>query len=620
MSTKKRFKKLKSSAIGRIKQLKSGRMGLQMKMFLLLSAFALMLGAVNIFNMVIGAKFIFRNHFSNQLTYLTASAKSDIFEGATSVEHYFDKMEQNHGAEVDSLRSGNSAPLAHVVDEMSAAAAYYGYYILTPDGTIMECTDGHAGLEKGLKADGVIKEMKEGRQCGYAEVADFGLCSVVSRTIYMHDGETPAAVVGIILSNLDDTTFLEGMKSRYQIEMALVKKGSFAVSTIKDEKGQPVKGLRIEDEAVTDSLYKSHVKFVGMSEVDDRSFSVNYTPLIGETGDLQGVIFTGIEMSRSNSLMKLLVLAMFLGGLLLSTLVIFLCFRHVRLHITLPIRNIAEAARRVAEKDLTQEIKLYDTRDEIELMAASVYDMQESLRETIEEVQDAALSLQTQSQEISRASMSISDGANRQASDLEEIASSVEEMTSIILQNTDNSKKTEKLMTESDKAIANIAEISSDSIAASKKIATSIRNINALVSQTNILSLNASVEAARAGSHGKGFAVVAREVGRLAEQTKMTAASVSETAEASIGAAMDVDSKLDEVTPQLRMVVDLMKEITVSSIEQGQGAEHINAAIADLNKTTQHNAAGAEELAASAEELASSAEELNEVVSRFKVK
>ena len=124
MSTKKRFKKLKSSAIGRIKQLKSGRMGLQMKMFLLLSAFALMLGAVNIFNMVIGAKFIFRNHFSNQLTYLTASAKSDIFEGATSVEHYFDKMEQNHGAEVDSLRSGNSAPLAHVVDETSAAAAY----------------------------------------------------------------------------------------------------------------------------------------------------------------------------------------------------------------------------------------------------------------------------------------------------------------------------------------------------------------------------------------------------------------------------------------------------------------------------------------------------------------
>ncbi len=269
---------------------------------------------------------------------------------------------------------------------------------------------------------------------------------------------------------------------------------------------------------------------------------------------------------------------------------------------------------------MTQEVKVYNTGDEIDVLAASVLDMQDSLRDTIEEVQDAVAALRSQSQEISRASLAISDGANNQASSLEEIASSVEEMTSIIHQNTENSKKTSKLMVDSDAAISHIADISTDSMAASKKIALAIRNINALVSQTNILSLNASVEAARAGSRGRGFAVVAREVGRLAEQTKGTAVSVSETAEASIHAAEEVDSKLDEVTPQLHEVVDLMREITVSSVEQGQGAEHINAAIADLNQTTQRNAAGAEELAASAEELASSAEMLNNVVSQFKVK
>lgn len=619
MKAKKKFKKLKSSAISRMKQIRHGRMSLQVKMLLLLGAFALMLGGVNILNMFVGAKFIFRDYFGYQLTRLTAGAKADIFEGASSVDLFFDGLAVNHPAEFDSLRAGNGEPLARVVDEMSVAAAYYGYFILSPDGTVMECTDGREGLSRGRIASGVMGELSEGRHRGYAEVCDFGLCSIVARTIYMADGETPAAVIGVILSNLSDATFLDGIKSRYQIEVALVKNSSFAVTTLKDEKGEMAKNIHIDDTEVTDSLYHSHVPFVGQSDVDGRAFSVNYTPLLGKDGKVQGVLFTGIELSRSEVLMRWLILAMFGGGLLFSLVVIAVCFLHVRKHITTPIRTVAEAARRVAEKDLTSEVKLYSTGDEIEVLAASVFDMQDSLRETLEEVQEAATALKTQSQEISRASMSISDGANSQASALEEIASSVEEMTSIIHQNTDNSKKTDKLMADSDKAIAHIADISTASMAASKKIASAIRNINALVSQTNILSLNASVEAARAGSHGRGFAVVAREVGRLAEQTKSTAASVSETAEASIDAAIEVDTKLDEVTPQLHQVVELMKEITVSSIEQGQGAEHINTAIADLNKTTQQNAAGAEELAASAEELASSADELNEVVSQFKV-
>lgn len=619
MKAKKKFKKLKSSAISRMKQIRHGQMSLQLKMFFLLGVFATLLGGVNILNMVVGAKYIFREYFGNQLTRLTAGVKSDIFEGASSVEVFFDRLPTSHMAELDSLRDGVVEPLAALADEVTTTAAYYGYFILGPEGTVLKCTSGRQGLEEGMTASDVVGEMTDGRLRGYAQVCDFGLCSVVARAIYRDDDETPAAIIGIILSNLSDQTFLQGLKERYQVELALVKNGSFAVSTLTGDGGRPAQGVRIDDEEVSDSLYHSHVPYVGSSEVGGRAFSVNYTPIMASDGRVQGVLFTGIELSRSETLMKWLVLAMFLGGLAFSLFVIAICFLHVRRHITTPIRTISEAARRVAEKDLTSEVRLYPTGDEIEVLAASVFDMQESLRDTLEEVQEAATALRTQSQEISRASMAISNGANSQASALEEIASSVEEMTSIIHQNTENSRKTDKLMADSDKAIARIAEISATSMAATKKIANAIRNINALVSQTNILSLNASVEAARAGSHGKGFAVVAKEVGRLAEQTKTTAASVSETAEASIDAAIDVDTKLDEVTPQLHTVVSLMKEITVSSIEQGQGAEHINTAIADLNKTTQQNAAGAEELAASAQELAASAQELNQVVNQFKV-
>ncbi len=618
---KKKFKKLKSSALSKIKKLSRGQMSLHVKMLLLLGVFALVLGIVNILNMAVGGQLIFKDYFAYQLERVTKGIQADIMVGANTLDDFMANIPANHAPELDSLRHGTYAPIETLADEVAAAGSFYGYILTDPEGAIISRTARFKSLQAGQKLSKLMAELKDGCYRGYAEVGNLGVCSVVTRTLYAHDGVTPVATLSFVLSHLADEGFLDGLKERYQVDLGIVANSVFSQTTIKDEAGKKrLSGIKVEDQAVRDSLYVSHVPFVGSSTVAGRSFAVIYTPVESNDGTLCATLFTGIEYSRAQVLMGYLGLAMFGGGAFFSLFVVLFCYRYVRRHITNPICDVAEAARRVAEKDLTQEVKIYNTGDEIDILAASVLDMQESLRDTIEEVQDTAESLRSQSQEISRASLAISDGANSQASALEEIASSVEEMTSIIHQNTENSKKTSKLMADSDTAINHIADISSDSMAASKKIALAIRNINALVSQTNILSLNASVEAARAGSRGRGFAVVAREVGRLAEQTKGTAVSVSETAEASIQAAEEVDSKLDEVTPQLHEVVDLMREITVSSVEQGQGAEHINAAIADLNQTTQRNAAGAEELAASAEELASSADMLNNVVSQFKVK
>lgn len=305
--------------------------------------------------------------------------------------------------------------------------------------------------------------------------------------------------------------------------------------------------------------------------------------------------------------------------MIVSVVLTVLSFIYIRKHVTLPIRSIANSARKIAEKDLSEGVKAFKTGDEIEFLAACVGDMHESLKSTIEEMQDASESLRASSDELSRASLGLSDGANKQAASLEEIASSIEEMTASIKQNTHNSHNTERLIMQTDKAIGEISKMSEDNKIASQKIAGAISDINSLVNQTNILSLNASVEAARAGNSGRGFAVVAKEVGRLAEQTRMTAASVSQTADESIDSAVVVDAKLEEVTPHLTKVVGLMKEITQSCEESGLGAEHINIAIADLNKTTQNTAANAEEIAANAEELAGTAEHLHDVVKQFKV-
>lgn len=619
MKGKQKMRRLKNSALNGLKQMKSRRISLTVKMYLLLSLFALTLGGINILNMVLASRYMYSENFGTQLQYLTRGAMGDIAVGATPLKNYLDNLPAAHPAEVEQLREGNTSPLAIIVNETATAGSYYGYFIATPDGTITDCTGGFDGLAPGMSISKVMDQMSDGKLKGLAQVCEFGYCYVVVNTIYQEDEVTPAGIVGVILSNISHDEFIDGLKARYKIDVALIHDGKFVANTMKDAEGKPLINFKVENKSAIDSVFHLDAQCRFKEEINGVRYTSIYTPLHDKNGTPVCAFYTGIELSRSEGLTLWIGIIMFVGGLIFSLVVIGVTFLHVRKHITKPLHILSEAAKKVAENDLTSEVPLYTSGDEIETLAACVHDMKENLRDTIEEIQEAAQSLKSQSQEISRASMAISDVANNQASDIEEIASSVEEMTSIIHQTTDNSQKTDKMMVESDEAICHIAEMSTKSMEASKKIAAAIRDINALVSQTNILSLNASVEAARAGEQGKGFAVVAREVGRLAEQTRLTAVTVSETAEATIDAAMKVDSKLDEVTPQLRKVVELMKEITVSSMEQGQGAEHINSAIADLNQATQRNAAGAEELAASAEELASSADRLNTIVSAFNV-
>ena len=174
-------------------------------------------------------------------------------------------------------------------------------------------------------------------------------------------------------------------------------------------------------------------------------------------------------------------------------------------------------------------------------------------------------------------------------------------------------------MNEADTAVASIAHQATNSMNDTRQIAVSIKDINELVKQTNILSLNASVEAARAGAYGRGFAVVAKEVGRLAERTQETAREVSDTATKSIAGSEEINKLLDAIAPQLHEVAMLIKEITTSSQEQGVGADQISIAINDLNKETQNTAARADEIATNAHDLYTIANKMKGLVDQFKV-
>ena len=376
----------------------------------------------------------------------------------------------------------------------------------------------------------------------------------------------------------------------------------------------------IPDSAISDSIYSNRKLIHNTDYLGGALTFSTYMPICNYNGEVLGIyrasvtadIMTYIIFSVLKSMTFLALLCLLLFGI-----VIYVIIRHI---LTQPVQTLMLAARRIAKGDLTQPVIIRRSGgDEIQQLGESMAEMQYSLSSAIGAITRAAKILHASSEELSRASSQLSDGSNKQAASLEEISSSLEEMTGSIHQNTENAVSTTGLIMEADKAVSSIADLATDSMKDTRKIAGSIRAINSLVGQTNILSLNASVEAARAGSAGRGFAVVAKEVGRLADQTKATAANVSDTATKAIAGTENINGLLDEVSPQLHQVVALINEITTASKEQDAGAQQINTSISILNKVTQDTAANAEEIAANAEELSGTAEKMKRLVSAFKV-
>jgi methyl-accepting chemotaxis protein len=233
--------------------------------------------------------------------------------------------------------------------------------------------------------------------------------------------------------------------------------------------------------------------------------------------------------------------------------------------------------------------------------------------------------------EISCSSQSLASGAGEQAAALEQTSSSLEELSSMTKRNAENAQKANDLAkhtrTAADKGILDMQAMSAAMSAikvSSDDIAKIIKTIDEIAFQTNILALNAAVEAARAGEAGMGFAVVAEEVRNLAQRSaqaaKETAAKI-EGAIARTAQGVEISGKvaetLNEIVAKARQVDELAAEVANASNEQTQGIVQINAAVGEMDKVTQSNAASAEESAAAAEELNSQAGSLKQAVSEL---
>lgn len=326
-----------------------------------------------------------------------------------------------------------------------------------------------------------------------------------------------------------------------------------------------------------------------------------------------------------------------------------------------PVQQVALVARQVASGDLTHEDLKIHAEDEIGELARSINEMQANLREMIGSVSASIERIATASEQLSANASSQAQGAGVQKERTDQVAEAMQGMSLTVAEVAENSihaseasrkaadtarqggvivEDTLVKMRVIDDSVEQTAKKVEELGRSSNQIGEIIGTIDDIADQTNLLALNAAIEAARAGEQGRGFAVVADEVRKLAERTRRATKEITQMIQTIQTETHDAVEVMQSGTLQVKLGVEsttragaalreiiqtseaagaMVAAIATAAAEQQAATEEISANIEQIAEITQGAAAGAEESARAVHELSTLAMDLQSMVGKFKV-
>ncbi|WP_411388945.1 methyl-accepting chemotaxis protein [Pseudomonas sp. MPB23] len=328
--------------------------------------------------------------------------------------------------------------------------------------------------------------------------------------------------------------------------------------------------------------------------------------------------------------------------------------------ITSPLSDALAVAERIAGSDLSREVGI-SGRDEAGRLLAALAKMQSNLRETIAHIADSSTQLASASEEMTAVTEEASRGLVRQNDEVNQAATAVTEMSVAVDEVARNAEAAAQSSRESMEftrsGIENVAQtlMAIESLASNvastgdqvkalsgkaQDISKVVEVIRAIAEQTNLLALNAAIEAARAGEQGRGFAVVADEVRALAHRTQQSTQEIeqmissiqtdstqavgamnvsAQMASSSISVAQSADLSLKQIAEAITKINERNLLIATASEEQAQVAREADQNLTSIRELSIQSSAGASQTASACSEMANLAIELNHLVARFKV-
>ncbi|MBU2660416.1 methyl-accepting chemotaxis protein TlpC [Bacillus cabrialesii] len=458
------------------------------------------------------------------------------------------------------------------------------------------------------------------------------------------------------------------------------------VSTNVMKNGERAVGTQASFE-VTDAVLKNGKRFYGQADVAGSSYQTAYMPLKDKNGDIIGMLYTGANQSILTSLTQSLFtqFAIVLVIVIIVSVILVLLFTR---RINKRLNALKCAFESAGNGDMTIEVS-DKSGDELSELSVYYNKMRIKLNDTIQTVQQSALQLASASQQLSagaeetnqasakitEAVQQIANGAQHQITRIENSESSLKQASADIRDISYNTAaiadKGQLAQSKADIGQKEISDVQAqmdaihDSIqksgeiiqqldGRSKQIEQILSVITQIADQTNLLALNAAIEAARAGEHGKGFAVVADEVRKLAEESQQSAGQISKLI-AEIQNDMDqsarsiehVKTEAAEGVSMIQRTRDAFKEIAAATGEISVEISDLSASVSNISESahqindsftantadikestentrqaaalTEEQFAAMEEITAASETLSQLAEELTGIISQFKM-